>query len=568
MNRPEHLILGAMPKGAEPDKYLAAGPWCFCGLEKDFPQWETSFTFAAEPLADGVLAPVAAKAAQALAVKMIPAIAGLLAAEPEKLPAAYWQVLLAPWTMDVASQIVDRCLRAKAMREQWGELELEVSLLPECGFAFADEHDFTLRGSLGIQFNHWLFTRILLDDWPGKWRKTILPKTIPEKDTLPEQSLKARFREKVRRLALKLPFPKMKGMTFGQALKFSLALARPCSGADHSLDQACVFSFEKELSQIPLPTDILGIFKAALPQSLRNLRHTEIPSKTKYPRLRVASIIAHEDAQYRQKLALWRAGGNRLAYCQHGGNYGQVKTPCAAEVVEYSQDVFFTWGWKTQGTAKGNFMPLPSPQLCREANAWHGKNGGPLIFVGTEMAAYGHRLDSHPTPLQFVTYRRAKAVFFAKLAPEIRSAALYRPYFPLPGTLADAEWLLPQFPEVKLCQGDLLKQILDCRLLVIDHHGTTLLEAIAAGTPMLLYWDRRMWPLAAECDVLLDMLEAAGIWHATPESAAAKAGEIWSDPSAWWQSPEVRMAAHIFRERQALVKKDAESIWLKTLKKL
>lgn len=564
---PRFLVLGTMPGDGSPDTHLAAGPWCFCGQEKVFPGWEHCFTFAREPLADPAMAEVAARAAQALAVRMIPAIASVLTPEAENFPDVYWDVLLAPWAMDVASQIVERCLRAKSMREQWGALKLEVPILPACTFNFADEHDFTLRGSMGVLFNHWLFSRLLLEDWPDAWHKHELPETRLE-NKKPEGGLNRRVRNRLRQISLNLPFPKMKGMTLGQAIKFSIALTKTCSGPDRSLDLTDAFANEKELAKVPLPRNPLEIFTAALPRSLLQLRHPAITKKNGPPRLRVASIVAHEDAAYRQKLAIWRARGNRLAYCQHGGNYGQVKTPCTAEVVEYSQDAFFTWGWKTQGNARGSFVPLPALQLCRHAKAWHGQESEPLIFVGTEMSAYGHRLDSHPTPMQFVAYRQAKADFFAALPQEIRKQALYRPYFTLPGVLEDAEWLLPRFPEVKLCVGDLPRQLLSCRLLVVDHHGTTMLEAMAADVPMLLYWDRKSWPLTPECDVLVNMLETAGIWHSSPAKAAAKAAEIWHNPARWWQSAEIRMSRHIFCDHQALVKKDAESRWLKVLKNL
>ncbi len=560
------LILGAMPPGANPEKYLASGPWCFSGQEDKFPHWETRFEFAPEPLLHPQTRLRAARSAQALAVKMIPAIARLLHAND--LPKAYWQVLLAPWIVDMASQIVDRSLRAKAMVEQWGTLPLEVTLASACEFQFADEHDFTLRGSLGILFNHWLFSKLLLDSWPSAWTKKELPLASLAAPAQPKATLKSRCLNLARHLLLRLPFPKIKGLDLRQAIKFSLALARHCRQPDHSLDLEQAFNYEEDLAWAPLPENTLELFSAAIPQSLRKLRHGRLSRQTAKPGLRLASIAAHEDAAYRQRLAIWKAAGNRLAYCQHGANYGQVKMPCAAEVVEYSQDVFFTWGWSAQGDAKGNFMPMPSPLLSRHANAWHGSPKATLLFVGTEMSAFGHRLDSHPTPLQFVSYRQAKARFFSALPSEIRKSSFYRPYFPLPSCLADADWLLPQFPEIELCQGALLPQLLDCSLLVVDHHGTTILEGMAYNTPMLCYWDRRAWPLAPEFEQLVNMLETCGIFHSSPEKAAAKAGEIWPDAQVWWNTPEIQAARLEFCSKQALFNENMEQKWLEALRKL
>lgn len=559
------LILGAMPANASPGHFLASGPWCFCGQEESFPDWETGFTFAPEPLADPDLLPVAARAAQTLCIRLVPAAAALLAPEPEQLPLIYWQLLLAPWLIDLASQIVDRALRCAAMRQAFGQRNLMVPLLPpDCEFNFRDEHDFTLRGSLGLTFNHWLFSRLLESAWPAAWEAAPqpAPQRHPAQATPHKTSLSRKLHSLAHRLSLSLAFPKLKGMSASQALRFSWALRHPCSGPDHSLDLQKTFNFEADLARIFLPSDLTPILRAAMPESLKKLRHAPVKNSERKPRLRIAALAAHEDAVYRQKLAMFRAQGGRLAHIQHGGVYGLVETPCAAAITEYSQDIFFTWGWKKHGDASGNFAPMPSlPLSGRKAR----RPGKKLIFVGAEMPVYGRRLDSHPTPLQYVAYREAKSKFFEAIGEEILASSLYRPYFKLPGTLADAEWLLPRFPALGLCEGDLGSQIRNCRLLVLDHHGTTMLEAFAWDVPMVLYWNRDYWPLTEEGRSLLDMLMQAGIWQPTPEAAAAQARGIWDDPESWWAKPEIRLARQTFCAAQAWTSTSITHDWLRKL---
>lgn len=573
MNR---LVLGLMPTSATPDTHLAAGPWCFAGQEQNFPDWEAVFSFAPEPLADKTRIPQAVRAAQTLAVQSVPKVAGLLMSQPEQLPDVYWQVLLAPWLMDLASQLVDRALRVAAMLEAFGNLPLEVEVLPkDCQFAFWDEHDFTLRGSMGILFNHWLFSVLLEPMWPETWEKITLPAQNLEPKVGAELNfagLKSGVKSLARSLTQNLAFPHLRGVGLAETWRLASALDHVCQGEDHSLDLNKAFNFVEELAQLPLPDDLMPIFAKALPASLRELAHKPIARSKSGPRLKVAGIEAAENAVYRQSLARWRASGNRLGHCQHGGNYGQVASPCAAAVVEYSQDVFFTYGWSSQGAAKGNFVPMPAPLLSGELNNWQGfgqtAQTGPIIFVGTEMPVFGHRLDSHPTPLEYVAYRKAKAEFLQALEPQIRQRLLYRPYFGLPGTLADAQWLLPQFPEVRLCEGALLPQIQSCALLILDHHGTVLLEAMAADIPVILYWERGAWPLTPECEVLLEMLEAAGIWHPTPRQAAARVNAILANVTEFWQGGEVRLARKIFCNRQARAARNWENVWQEKLKEL
>ncbi len=562
-----YLALGAMPAHARPDTHLAAGPWCFAGREEQFPGWEHDFRLAPEPLADADAATMAARAAQTLCVRIIPQVAESLDSHWTVLPLIYWQFLLAPWAIEVASHIVEHAMRCQAMRDVWGNESLTVSLMPAgISFDFKDEHDFSLRGSLGLGYNHWLFSRLLEASWPHKWQKEYIAfDGNKAQSTEPSAKIFPCIKGLVQKMLLSLPCPRLKGMTIFRALKYSRALLHSCRPADHSLRLEEAFDYPDAIAQVNLP-DTLPVFMAALPQSIKNLCHKPVKAARK-PFLRIASIMAYEDAPYRQILAKWRAAGNRLAFVQHGGNYGQVKNACATAFVEYSQDAFFTWGWKTHGHARGNFIPLPYPQLAAIENRWQG--GGPALFIGTEMAAYGYRLDSRPTPLQFVAYRQAKADFLANLGGDLCAQTLYRPYFSLPGTLADAPWLLKRFPGLKLCQGNLLPHMLASRLLVLDHHGTTMLEAFAANAPLVLYWNRSHWPLTKEADELLDLLWECGIWHDSPAKAAQKTREIWDDPASWWHSSQIQSARAVFCRRQALLPNgDMDATWRKTLEEM
>lgn len=74
MAQTRHLVLGLMPRGADPDTHWAAGPWCFDTEEDFFPGWENSFVFGREPLRDPATLDRAVLMAQSLAVDSIPAL--------------------------------------------------------------------------------------------------------------------------------------------------------------------------------------------------------------------------------------------------------------------------------------------------------------------------------------------------------------------------------------------------------------------------------------------------------------------------------------------------------------
>ncbi|MBQ7617480.1 MAG: hypothetical protein IJS50_01265 [Desulfovibrio sp.] len=327
-------------------------------------------------------------------------------------------------------------------------------------------------------------------------------------------------------------------------------LCRDNFGHDCSRPLSCDYN-PTVLKELNLPCDPLPIFLAFLPLSIKNLVHPKsIPQKKRH-KLRLANIVAYEDANYRQRLAFARACGERLFFLQHGGNYGQIRYACLTAMVEYAQHCFGTWGWSKQGQEQGNFVVIPSPRLAKLHNTARPKDH--LLFVGTEMPLYGYRLDSHPTPLQIVAYRQAKVNFLEHLGQALRAETYYRPYFPLPGSLEDACYLQKLWPKLKLCEGPLLPKLLSCRLLVLDHHGTTLLEAMAANVPLVLFFELKAWPVDADFAEFLKKMQSLGIFHDTPESCARYCQEIYPETLAWWSSQEVQELRQAFCQRYAQI---------------
>ncbi len=573
------LVLGLMPPGATPNSFRPSGPWCFAGQEEFFPDWEDRFLFPPEPLCRADEAAQAAEEAQALCADMIPRVAAQLCPHWADLPESYWETLLAPWAIVVSSQIVERQKRVQALCAAWGDSPLAVELLPEnCRFVFGSDQDVVLHGALGTEFNHWLFSRLLEAQWPAAWRRITLPELerhFSREEDAPQTGWRAALKQRLRELLLRLPFPRLKGMSLAQALGFSLALSGECAGEDRGRSLREAFGSEATGRVCALPLDPLPLFMAALPESLRRMEHppTIFPPPGKR-HLRVASVAAYEDAEYRRFLAVWRAQGHRLAYVQHGGNYGQIATACATAMVEFSQHAFFTWGWDSytaRGLGKGEgpcWLPMPYPQLAGLKDAWQGGSGR-LILVGTEMPLYAYRLDARPTPLQMVQYREDKQWFLEALPRSVQDVTYYRPYFDVPGSLEDAPWLLPRFPHVHLCTGPLEEHMLSCRLLVLDHNCTTLLQALAANVPTIAFWTRDVWPQTPEAGAWLDALAEVGIWQPTAESAAAKVYEVWDDPLVWWRSEAVQRVRRDFCRCHARTTDGSPAhLWILTLKRL
>ncbi|MBQ7739257.1 MAG: hypothetical protein IJT59_06360 [Desulfovibrionaceae bacterium] len=570
------LILGRIPKGADPKTTLAAGPWCFSGREAEYPNFAQTFTMAKEPLAADEMLAKSVLLAKTLTASLIPKMAKKLA-PTSHLPESYWEVLLIPWLGLISEQIIERWLRILALKDSLGSEYLRIPIVDvkKSHFSFASEADLTLNGALGLNFNHWLFSYLLINTTlPSNWvleeGQAIIQKfPSNDKEAGPKSSdLKKYLKQLVKKFLRKLPVPHLKGLTLGQSLLFSLALAHKSYEIDQSKLLQNLSQNTEELIALKLP-DIWPILEMSLPTSIKNLSHPKKLAQTKAPRLRVASVEAYEDAIYRQDLAIFRGQGHRLIFIQHGGNYGQIRYACLTEMFEYTQQAFITWGWSEQAGINGHFIPLPYPQLAKIRHGWKGEKSQTILFVGTEMPLFGYRLDSHPTPLQVVSYREAKVRFLATLPDDLRNCLLYRPYFDVPGCLEDYSFIKQHFPQIKRCVGDLKEHFLNTHLLILDHHGTTLLEAMAANVPVICYWNRDHWPLNSATQDLFDKFKNLGIYHETAEDAARFVSHIWPNLVSFWQSQEVQEARSAFCQKFARIQENNENpLWVATLKKL
>ncbi|MBQ9536469.1 MAG: hypothetical protein IJU79_01615 [Desulfovibrionaceae bacterium] len=558
------LILGSIAKEYDPKLIRIAGPWC---LPEELLEEAHNFKIAPEPFAQSKNLELAIAQTKALCQDYLPKIVAKIAPE-SNLPASYWEFLLLPWLALVAEQIIERWSRIQLMMDVWGKdaLNIEIVDVAHSKLNFATEETLMLQGILGIPFNHLLFSTLL--------SKALLPKTWklitvkPLVISYPAKTEAFSIKRLVKHFLSFLYVPHLKGFSLWQSLRFSWALRHPSFGHDKSQLLQDAAPLTKELELLKLPGDLLPFILQCLPASIKSLKHPKKLKEVSYPRLRLASISAYEDCNYRQRLARWRGAGNRIGFVQHGGNYGQIRYPCRTALVEYSQHVFLTWGWHEYAGIAGNFKPIPYPQLTPLHNAWCGANNPTILFIGTEMPLFGYRLDSHPTPWQIVDYRSAKLKFFKALPNDLVAQTLYRPYFTLPGTLKDWDYVQKNVADLKKCQGPLEPQMLKSRLLILDHHGTTWLQALVANIPHLLFWNKDHWPLTDYCNEWLQEFKAVGIWFATPEACAKRVAEIYKDIPKWWQTKPIQRLRRAFCAEFAETSPNTNLLWLRLLKKL
>jgi hypothetical protein len=479
--------------------------------------------------------------------------------------------------------LLERQKRVLDLLDLYGEEKLRVEIAPDFAFSFQNSLDFMLRGVQDIHFNHCVYSRILESASPANWELCKTESGFPQKQSpqngpAQNSSLRQGLRNFLRRALLYLPFPPCKGFGLGESLLLSLAvLLNKHNKADASLDFSLYVSDPPQWI-FPAEQIIRRCLPPALAQCLENAPGqyllTDFRQKKLSPPLRGMSPVYSQDDAYCLHLGALRAKGCRLFSIQHGANYGNLKS-LGGLPFEYSQHAFFTWGWSEQPGAPANSRPLPHPSLAALTGA-HRENEAALILVGTEMSSFSYRLKSRPQSGALPAYRRAKITFLRA----VQSAAppglnlFYRPYFKVAGGLEDAAHVLDRTPGVHLCSGDLTQRMLGCRLLVLDHYGTTLHCALAADVPTLAFWRREDWGMDERSEETLDALRAAGIILANPEEAAAKALAVWDRIGDWWKQSEVQAARRLWLRRYADIgdpdhppgQRELLRIWFKALR--
>ncbi|MDR2075497.1 MAG: hypothetical protein LBP61_00965 [Desulfovibrio sp.] len=538
------LVLGSMPESARPDSHLPAGPWCFSGREEMFPGWddpETGFVLPPDPFACAEEMQECARGANAEVIRLTRILAADLNQRRRvAYPEIFWETALGPWLILCLHMLAERQKRVLDLVARYGQIPLRVSLLPRgCPFSFQTSLEFMLRGVQDVAFNHYVLSRLLEAAAPGRWDLRFLPERPlhrageGNRPGGPAAFLAAILRRRLRAL----PFPRQKGFSLARSLILSLAVLKNRSSRDRTIDLAAYAGIPPDW--IFPPEDLIA---ACLPRDLLELPLPPIPDAR--GRLRGMTAAASQEDGYRLFLAAWRAGGGRLFSVQHGANYGNLRS-VGGSFFEYRQHAFLTWGWKEHQGYPCNAVPLPHP-LAAELCAEHAEQSPDLILVGTEMSPFLYRLKSRPQAGQLLPYRRDKVRFLQALPEALLARSRYRPYFAAASGLADESYVLRALPGLALCRGDLTRRMLGCRLLVLDHYGTTLHLALAADVPTLCFWNRREWGMEEATERALDALAGAGILQPGPEEAAARAAAVWPAVAAWWASPEVRAARDLW----------------------
>lgn len=542
------LILGRLPADADPVRDMPLGAWCFVGAEDVWPDWES------RPFADAYdtveeYCTAADQVCGLVEIKLLELAETLNRRHGVDYSPNWWRIVLMPWLHVVLEGMWVRYVHLRraivALSDEAVLVEVaEVDALP----CFKGTMDYFDRGISGPDFNIWLLSLMLTTMAPPNWTLRPVPLTMPNPKSKPlptavPSGRLAKLRRSVHQFASWLGVDDVIGLRFSKvALGAALTLVPrrriaepvftrrfPCNLDYFGPD---FLALVDQIIAKTMPLSFTDDFRGYEQQALRV---RAVPG-----RLRIGTL-SQWDEQARFDAAMRSRAGERLIQVQHGGAYGTSRRLPMTRNFETTFEAFISWGWRETAACPGDVIALPAPFLSGFANR-HRARDNTLVLVGTIARPYRYHLQSAPMPGQWVNYRREKTAFLATLSPRLRDSLRYRQYPGSSSALADGVHYQARFPFLTLLEQPLHKSMLRCRLLVLDHPGTTLNIAMAANVPTLMFWEREAWPKADEARPLFDAMERCGMLVYSGREAAERAEALWDNVENWWQSAEVQAA--------------------------
>lgn len=248
------------------------------------------------------------------------------------------------------------------------------------------------------------------------------------------------------------------------------------------------------------------------------------------------------DDVFKVWMAEKREAGSPLVIGQHGGA-AQGLFSGGREYQHRVADHQLTWGPAgavgRASTAVGIWKGLPKV----------GRRRSGAMLVTTAHPRFSHDIRSMVIAGQMVPYFEDQFRFVAALPKAIQDELVVRL------SRADYDWAQQQrwkdrFPDIHL--DDAQRAIFDLmrrtRLCISSYNFTSYFESISADLPTVMYWNPEHWEMDPMAEPYLEAFSRAGIFHATPESAARHVSDIWEDVEPWWAGNDVRDAIEVFRE--------------------
>ena len=271
-----------------------------------------------------------------------------------------------------------------------------------------------------------------------------------------------------------------------------------------------------------------------------------------FPKKPPRSVFTANRHIYDDAFNIWVAEvterGSKLVLAQHGGYFGTSRFASFAERHELSvADRYLTWGWSSSPVCTKAFVLTQAGVKPRKK------------ATGTNLVVVTDHVWSHPRSFfldlaESGNYLSFMAQIVHSLDAAVKSTTLLRIHHGHDETGSPQDvWWNNHAPNIKQDDGKAPFATLlpDAKLVLTSHNGTTFPETICGGIPTVITWDESFVTLRRDAEDVFISLETVGIFHRTPESAAAFINSIWHDVDGWWNSQPTLDARKQFTDQFA-----------------
>jgi len=449
----------------------------------------------------------------------------------------FWRIFFNSWLISLIQACIEREKVITNFIDKHKNDELQIEILEiNDEWYFKDSLDFLKNGISNNLFNEWLYSQILKKQIPSRWKVSY--KYINAKRNFSiKKSLNIKSIIKNILDSLSTRSSLVYGFNYFDKFFFSLLLTwkKKVSGVKK-------VEIKKENINWSFNFEIDIIDKLFF-EYTNKLSHINI-KKGKKGKLK---LISSNDLFYNSNKIIDCAkrveGGEYLIGTQHGGHtYGSASMAGFLNTVELNKCIeFFSWGWDVFDGTSTKLQPLPSPFLSKFNDKYKCENDK-IILIGTSMQLFHRRFESLPTPKEYLNYRNNKFNFISKikLHNDLYKNFYYRPYFHENSGLNDLTFFKEKIADLLILKGNLHNEILKCKILILDHPGTTLNIAMAANIPILCCWNNDFFRLNKQARKDLLPLKNNNIFFDNFDLLFDHLYSIKDNVSGWWQSKELQ----------------------------
>lgn len=468
----------------------------------------------------------------------------------------FWGIFLNSWLISLIQICLIKEKKILDIIEKYKNKNITLLISNDKNWKFFDSYDFFHNAILSSSFNEWLNSRIILQNIPLNWKIKFFKNHEIENKYSHNSSVYNKINEEIVNV-LSPRCSSIYGFSLLDRIFFSLVLHfKP------RIYKSDKFKIKKNeiLWGFNFVEDILNKIEFEYFDRLN-----KVVIKNNSGKLR---LISADDITFNSnkifKTALSVERGEYLLGTQHGGHaYGSALITDFLDTVEINKCFqFLTWGWTNINSPQT--VRLPSPYLSKFRNKYKRKNDK-IILASTKMNLFMLRIESAPQPKQWLDFRKRKI----ELIESIRSKEnliedlYYKPYFNEKNSLKDISVLKNKFHNLKIINGNLRYHITNCKLLILDHPGTTLNIAMTLNTPILCTWDKNFFSFNKQANEELENLEKHKIYFNNVNDLVIHLDKINNDILQWWNSSEIQKIRIEWVNKFALTSNNWRKDWFK-----